>query len=154
MRNDHWAAGMSSGPIFSKTSAATRRPSTLSGTGRCWRNFGGPSRQSRRTIRKPSSTRGSNRTVSSPHRRRNPGLATGAPRRARDVNVWDVPLTIQLLGLDPIGILPVASPQVSRIPDQLEELLRPKRGGEISGGLCNVYPFRVAPLGGGRAAPS
>ena len=74
--------------------------------------------------------------VSSPHRPRNPGLATGAPRGARDVNVWDVPLTIQLPGLDPIGILSVGSLQVPRIPDQLEEPLRRNGGGEISGRLC------------------
>ena len=142
MRHDHWAEGTSSGPTFSKTSAATRRPSTLSGTGRCWRNFGGPSRQSRRTIRKPSSTRGSNRTVPIPQRRRNPRLATGAPRGARDVNDWNVSLTIQLTRLDPIGILPVGSLQVPRIPDQLEEPLRPKGGGEISGGLCTPSVWR------------
>ena len=59
---------------------------------RCWRNFGGPSRQSRRAIWEPASTRGSNRTVCSPHRPRNPGLTTGAARGARDVNVRDVPL--------------------------------------------------------------
>ena len=141
-RNDHWATGTSSGLTSSKTSAATRRPSTLSGTGRCWRNFGGPSRQSRRTIWKPSSTRGSNRTVSSSHCQRNPGLATGAPRRAHDVNVWDVPLTIQLLGLDPNGILSVGSLQFSRIPDQLEEPLRHKGGGEISGRLCTPSAYR------------
>ena len=101
MRHDHWSTGMSSSPTSSKTAAATRRPSTLSGTRRCWRNFGGPSRQSRRTMRKPSGTRGSNRTVPSPHRPRNPELATGAPRGARDVNVWDVYLTIQLPDLNP-----------------------------------------------------
>ena len=74
--------------------------------------------------------------VSSPQRLRNPGLSTGAPRGARDVNVLDVPVTIQLPGLDPIGILSVGSLQVSRISDQLEEPLRPKGGGEISGRLC------------------
>ena len=134
--NDHWAAEMPSGHTSWKTSAATRRPSTLSGTGGCWRNFGEPSRQSRRMICKSSSTRDSNRTVSSPYRPRNPGLATGAPRGARDVNVWDVPLTVQLPRFDPIGILSVGSLQVSRIPDQLVEPLRPRGGGEISGRLC------------------
>ena len=44
MRHDHWAAEPSSSPTSSKTSAATRRPAMLSGTGRCWRNFGGPFR--------------------------------------------------------------------------------------------------------------
>ena len=54
-----------------------------------------------------------------------------------------MPLTIQLPGRDPIGILPVGSPQVSRIPDQTEEPPRPKGDGEISGGLRTPSVYRA-----------
>ena len=61
------------------------------------------------------------------------GVATATPAIRHSP---PMPLTIQLPGLDPIGILSVGSLKVSRIPDQLEEPLRPKGGGEISGRLC------------------
>ena len=54
------------GPTPSTITAASPRPSMPNAIGRCWWNFGGPSRARWRTIRKPCTASGFNMTVPKP----------------------------------------------------------------------------------------